>query len=201
MPLSNQNYVRWTNDEHVTDEALLEQFRALIWAVARRMQRSYKLSDSDAEDIASGIQLGLLRLPQAKRPYTGYCRMVINNAARNALGSIVGRGSTPKNDWRVSHTMSYAAASPTGDGDDDGTAIERLTSTGSPEDALVQRVTLVNAIATLTEREQTVVRLFYGLDGDECSTQIIADRLGVTHQVVYNTLKIALRKLKSKLTN
>ncbi len=120
-------YLKWTSAYPVTDEMLLSQFGRLAVSVAHKMTRSYSMSVDDAEDVSGDIMLRLLRLPQDKRAYTGYCRMVINNAARESLNAWQSKGATPSAKWRESSTVSYADAAPSRlDDDDDGSAIERL---------------------------------------------------------------------------
>ena len=55
---------------------------------------------------------------------------------------------------------------------------------------------------TLTDREYDIIRLRYGLDGDNEKTQReIADKYGISRSYVSRIEKTALNKLKARLNN
>jgi RNA polymerase sigma-70 factor (ECF subfamily) len=59
-----------------------------------------------------------------------------------------------------------------------------------------EKIDLLNAIASLPTNQEEVVRLYYLLD---CSTEEIAQRLGMTQQTVWNILSKARDKLRKKI--
>jgi DNA-directed RNA polymerase sigma subunit (sigma70/sigma32) len=55
-----------------------------------------------------------------------------------------------------------------------------------------------NLLGGLTEKESTVIKMYYGLDGFEASgINMISSRLGVTSQRVSRAHATALEKLKN----
>lgn len=77
---------------------------------------------------------------------------------------------------------------------DDGPALEELLSGGSPEEELLDRLALREAVAALPERERTVIELRY----HHCLTQDRAARLlGVSQVQVSRIEKKALAALRA----
>jgi transcriptional regulator with XRE-family HTH domain len=75
-------------------------------------------------------------------------------------------------------------------------AIEHHT----PEDDLIEsdvQAALKNALSNLTEREQRVLNLRFGLDGPELTTKEVAEREGISSARAWQIEKRALIKMKS----
>ena len=190
-----QTYERWTQDDHVTDDALLKHFGNLVHWLARRAARSYSLSAEDIEDISQSLFLKLVATPADKRPFEGYCLMVLNNALRDELHEVVGSGSTPDRIWNRHGTVGYdeatAALSP---GDDISDPLEYISPALNPETSMVDSLALNTALLTLSDRERVCLDL-------ERPTSDIAAELGITHQYISVIRKRAYRKLRQKLTS
>jgi len=182
----------------VTDDGMIEQYGKLVAYVASAVARTYSLRDEDREDVASDITLALLRLPDEMREFPGYVRTVINNAARTAIVSLMSHGGSPGAKWRDYATTSFADAAPSRDpyAEEDADAIDRISPTVSPEDALTDRITLDMAMVVLDGREREVVRLYYL---EEQTLECVGERLGVTGTTVRNLLRKALKGLRSRM--
>jgi len=190
---------KWTDKTPVSDEAIIDHFQRLIHYISCVMSRSYKLQEEDRQDIVSAAQLALLRLPQDKRPLEGYCKTTINNAARNSIISRMSRGATSARQWRDYATMSYADAAPSNDPytEDDTDAIDRISPTVSPENALTASITLDMAMARLDDRDREIVKRYYI---EEQTFEAVAEQLGVSTPTVRKLLESAMSKLKARLT-
>ena len=96
--------------------------------------------------------------------------------------------------------MSYADAAPSTDPyaeDGDAEAIDRISPTVSPEDALTDSITLDMAMALLKGREREVIRLHYY---ESLTQEVVGERLGVTGTTVQNLLRSGIRNLRVRLT-
>ena len=191
-----QQHDRWTTEDHVTDEELIDQWQGMIRKVASTITRCYRLSAEDREDLVSCVYLKLLRMPESKRPFIGYVKRTIDNAARSSLSKLraAGGGGLGAED---KYTMGFAEAAPKSSAkdpdDDDGAAIDRITEPDSTsEDRLVLRMTLESAITQLSPREQEVIRMHLdGLSGVD-----IAQVFGVNVATVSMILSRAVKRLR-----
>jgi RNA polymerase sigma factor (sigma-70 family) len=194
-------YKRWTNDDPVRDEALLAQWSRFVQHVAYRVRRSYSMQDADVEDIVSDINLRLLSIPVDTRPYEGYCKTVITNAARDSIRDRMRHGAGPNSQWRDYTTMDYKTAAPRrrdkSDEEDDVSAIDHLVSVPSPESELVNALSLDNVIAGLPVEQQEVIRLYYG---ESLTYREIAERMGYSQQGVRRLVLLACSSLRSKFS-
>lgn len=65
-----------------------------------------------------------------------------------------------------------------------------------PDDSLMLPVTLQQVMCILTDREQSIVKQYYGLDGDELTLQQIADNMQLTKERVRQIKNQAIKKLR-----
>jgi RNA polymerase sigma factor (sigma-70 family) len=192
-------WTKWTENSPVGDEQLLDRWSALVRHVSRVVGRSYKLKPEDVEDVESEITLRLLRIPQSKRQYEFYARVVINNAAREVIHKLMARGGGPRSGWRDYSTLSYRQAAPPRDpnAEDEASDVDRaIGGTPNPESDLVDSITLDSLTAKLPERERVAVCGYYG---ENLTLEEIATQLGCSIQTVRNLLKAALRRLRRGL--
>lgn len=94
--------------------------------------------------------------------------------------------------------------------DKEGNEINLLDIIEYEDEDIVERITMDSYIEkldvvmkkTLTDREYDIIRLRYGLDGDNEKTQReIADKYGISRSYVSRIEKTALNKLKARLNN
>lgn len=94
--------------------------------------------------------------------------------------------------------------------DKEGNEINLLDIIEYEDEDIVERITMDGYIEkldmvmkkTLTDREYDIIRLRYGLDGDNEKTQReIADKYGISRSYVSRIEKTALNKLKVRLNN
>lgn len=94
--------------------------------------------------------------------------------------------------------------------DKEGNEINLLDIIEYEDEDIVERITMDSYIEkldmvmkkTLTDREYDIIRLRYGLDGDNEKTQReIADKYGISRSYVSRIEKTALNKLKVRLNN
>ncbi|MDE6738174.1 MAG: sigma-70 family RNA polymerase sigma factor, partial [Lachnospiraceae bacterium] len=67
----------------------------------------------------------------------------------------------------------------------------------------VERKLLIKAIAKLTEREQTIIRLRFGLgsvDGKELTQKEVAELLGISQSYISRLEKKIMRRLKKEMS-
>ncbi len=67
----------------------------------------------------------------------------------------------------------------------------------------VERKLLVKAIAKLSEREQTIIRLRFGLgsvDGKELTQKEVAEMLGISQSYISRLEKKIMRRLKKEMS-
>jgi RNA polymerase sigma factor (sigma-70 family) len=187
-----QTWDRWTKTEPTVDE-LVDKFERLLFYMANQAARTYGLDVDDRDDVISAMMVRLLSLPVSKRPYLGYVKMVLNNALRDGLQSVVGRGASPKATWKDYATTDYHSAAG-GDVDEfDSDPLDHISPMVCPESAIVDRITLDAALDTLTPRERICV------DQERLPTEI-AKELGITRTYVNMIRLRALRKLRRHLT-
>jgi RNA polymerase sigma factor (sigma-70 family) len=175
----------------VTDEELYEKYSGYAHAIAFKMRRSYRLSQEDAEDIASSA-LAFLLIQRKKVDFTKhenvvdrFCSLVIINAARNALLHVRKHGVTISLDEPI-------------DGED-GNELHEII----PDDradtvqALIARDYLNKRWHKLKPEYQVLITRRFGLDGAEPQNQAeIAAEIGVTKAAIGKQLKKALAKLR-----
>lgn len=121
-------------------------------------------------------------------------RLVAKNGTEPTLSELSEAcGLTPQ-EIAVAETATSAAESiqrPTGD---DGLTLEQMLTDGSPEDAMVERLTLMQALSSLPERERNVIRLryFHALTQQKC-----AQVLGVSQVQISRIEKKAIEMLRA----
>lgn len=197
-------YKKWTEENPVTDELLLEHWEGFIGYISSVASRTYKLSEEDREDILADIKLRLLGIPADKRMFEGYTKIVINNAVRDGIKSIVSHGATPGNNWKGYRfsTLDFHTAAPTNHNrSGDEPSEDEMDRVVPPfmglESILVDRFTLVKAIKTLKPNQKRVVELYYG---EDLSALVVAHRMGMSEENVRLLIKKAIRKLNKALS-
>lgn len=189
-------WAKWTDAEPVTDELMLDKWGGLITYMTRQVAQSYGLSDY-FEDIRQSMTVALLKLPQDKRPLTGYTKTTLNNALRSALRDLSSRGASPVNNWREYQTLDYLSAAPSEDSDDDATAaLDRLAGCGLGEDALITQIALKEAVEALPALEREAIEMVY-LHGYQ--VQEVAAHQRVSRTIASRRIHRALNKLKARL--
>lgn len=192
---STMEYARWTHEPEVTDEMILTHWSKLVRFVAAKVVRSYHLGEEDIDDITSDINVKLLGIPQASRPFEGYCRTVINNAARSAIDTLLCRGGN-KRTWQDFKTLDYVQATPQAPSDEPTSHLDRVVPTpDSPEGHLVDSITVDNALTSLSKNERDVIHQHYrcGL-----ALEVIGQGLGISRQAVWLIHRKAITKLRRK---
>jgi RNA polymerase sigma factor (sigma-70 family) len=195
------DYKKWTEQNPVTDELLLEFWERFVYHISSIASRTYKLTEEDREDLIAEIKMSLLKLSPLNRPFEGYIKTVINNGLRDALRKLVARGATPGKNWKSSITMDFYQATPRKDGEEDTEDIDRaLPVPDSPEHNLLNRVDVSKAVTTLQPEQRLIVELYFGLNGEEVSLNEIGKRMGMSYENARVILRTALRKLNRVLS-
>lgn len=121
-------------------------------------------------------------------------RLIAKNGTEPTLSELSEAcGFTPQ-EVAVAETATASAESiqrPTGE---DGLTLEQMLTQGSPEEAMVERLTLAQALDALPEREQNVIRLryFHALTQQKC-----AQVLGVSQVQISRIEKKAIEMLRA----
>jgi DNA-directed RNA polymerase specialized sigma24 family protein len=186
----NEKWSRWTEHEPTPAETV-ERWQRLIIFCAQKIGRTYHLSISDLEDLEQDAIVKLLQLPPAKRPLIGYCRTVINNALRDSLRRLLGRGGTKGSGWNQWLTLSHVEAIAGLEFDNEPEPLDFLGSYPSPEHQLVGSLSLNIAMdAVLTDRERQCVM------GD---VRTLATRLDTSEAAVRTVRARATKKLRERM--
>ena len=166
---------------------MIEKYKRLVWCVAKAMQRTYKLSSADVEDIVADINLKLFKLPADA--HEGTIRISINNTARTALNLIMSRGGHKVN-WRQYSTVSYDEPSAPDGGMD---CIEICGSTSEMDiDALSIRL----ALKKLNELDQLLIQRY----SEGYTAAEIGEMAGIPTSMANYRIRLALQKL-AKIVN
>ena len=121
-------------------------------------------------------------------------RLIAKNGTEPTLSELSEAcGFTPQ-EIAVAETATASAESiqrPTGE---DGLTLEQMLTQGSPEEAMVERLTLAQALDALPERERNVIRLryFHALTQQKC-----AQVLGVSQVQISRIEKKAIEMLRA----
>jgi len=186
---------RWTKSTFITDDELVDEWSGLIGCIATRVARSYHLSQEDREDVRSDLVLKLVGLAQAKRPFEGYIKTVLSNAARTSIERVMSRGGH-KTRWREFETLSFPAAA--GDSQENPSppedALGRIVQQDSPEASFVNSVDTQKLLDRLDPAEKDlIVARFWG---GQTTPELAVER-GLSTSRINFLIQRALAKMRS----
>jgi RNA polymerase sigma factor (sigma-70 family) len=165
----------------VTSEELYAKYHRLVWRVARTMQKSYRLSEEDVEDIAAHAFQRLITLPAGKRTVAAYVRTVINNGCRTELGHVLKLRNRQE---------------------DSGNLLQVKDPRQSAEVALVNNNLVFHSISRLSPEERYIVTRLSGLLGQSPHTpHEIARQLNIPRTQIFKMIDAIYARMRSWLTS
>lgn len=192
-----KHFEKWTTETNITDEQMLKRWRALISYVASVVCRTYHLDDSDREDLISSISMKVIRMPESKKCFEHYTRVVINNSVRTLIEKIMAKGGSPTARWRDFDTINFSEATTNRDPYSEDTDMDKVIPTPkSGENDLVNKLAVHKMLQQLTDRQREVISLKFGLFGEQLTEDEIANRLKISRTMVNKISVSAMAKLR-----
>ena len=181
------------NDEENERDALITGNMGYVVTLARQY-RSELLS---TDDLISEGSIGLMKAadkfdPSRGKPFVTFAAPFIRKSIEDAISRIT--GEVP--------VMSTDESLPIGS-NNNFTLLNVLEDTGAPKtDAILEQNSLsdemATAISTLNEREQAVIRRYFGIESQRMTMAEIGEELGLKRERVRQIRDKAVRKLKKQ---
>ena len=197
-PSEEKEYIqKYTEGDLQAKHILIERNLRLVAHVIKK----YQYLDEDPEDLISIGTIGLIKAintfnPTKKIKLATYASRCIENEILMYLR----RNSKTKMEVSIDEPLNV---------DWDGNELLLSDILGTDEDVIyrgieseVERSLLGKAIGKLTKREQTIVRLRFGInmpDGREKTQKEVADLLGISQSYISRLEKRIMKRLKKEI--
>ena len=160
------------------------------------LARQYRSELLSTDDLISEGSIGLMKAadkfdPSRGKPFVTFAAPFIRKSIEDAISRIT--GEVP--------VMSTDESLPIGS-NNNFTLLNVLEDTGAPKtDAILEQNSLsdemATAISTLNEREQAVIRRYFGIESQRMTMAEIGEELGLKRERVRQIRDKAVRKLRS----
>ena len=161
------------------------------------LARQYRSELLSTDDLISEGSIGLMKAadkfdPNRGKPFVTFAAPFIRKSIEDAISRIT--GEVP--------VMSTDESLPIGS-NNNFTLLNVLEDTGAPKtDAILEQNSLsdemATAISTLNEREQAVIRRYFGIESQRMTMAEIGEELGLKRERVRQIRDKAVRKLKKQ---
>lgn len=161
------------------------------------LARQYRSELLSTDDLISEGSIGLMKAadkfdPSRGKPFVTFAAPFIRKSIEDAISRIT--GEVP--------VMSTDESLPIGS-NNNFTLLNVLEDTGAPKtDAILEQNSLsdemATAISTLNEREQAVIRRYFGIESQRMTMAEIGEELGLKRERVRQIRDKAVRKLKKQ---
>ena len=161
------------------------------------LARQYRSELLSTDDLISEGSIGLMKAadkfdPSRGKPFVTFAAPFIRKSIEDAISRIT--GEVP--------VMSTDESLPIGS-NNNFTLLNVLADTGAPKtDAILEQNSLsdemATAISTLNEREQAVIRRYFGIESQRMTMAEIGEELGLKRERVRQIRDKAVRKLKKQ---
>ena len=161
------------------------------------LARQYRSELLSTDDLISEGSIGLMKAadkfdPSRGKPFVTFAAPFIRKSIEDAIRRIT--GEVP--------VMSTDESLPIGS-NNNFTLLNVLEDTGAPKtDAILEQNSLsdemATAISTLNEREQAVIRRYFGIESQRMTMAEIGEELGLKRERVRQIRDKAVRKLKKQ---
>ena len=161
------------------------------------LARQYRSELLSTDDLISEGSIGLMKAadkfdPSRGKPFVTFAAPFIRKSIEDAISRVT--GEVP--------VMSTDESLPIGS-NNNFTLLNVLEDTGAPKtDAILEQNSLsdemATAISTLNEREQAVIRRYFGIESQRMTMAEIGEELGLKRERVRQIRDKAVRKLKKQ---
>lgn len=174
----------------MTKDEFVAHWVRMIWTVARSMQRTYKLSEEDCEDIVQSVSLKLCKLNPSEYVLPAVrIRTIINNASRDELAKILPRSRN-----------TFSLDEPLSEDSDSESLIDVLAVDLDSEDTTVDRLHIEELLSYCQRPTRRVLELSMGFDGNKGLTQNeLATRFNTTTDQIKRIISDGVSQIKGKL--
>ena len=171
----------------MTNEELIAQYEAFVWHTARKMQRSYRLSQEDTQDIGARALLGLVAMPPDVREFPWYVMQAIVNQCINELKTIRKHRVV---EFVPTFSVEY---------DEDKEDLPIPDTRVDVERDVLHRDVIDRCLSILTPEESRIFAMYLGRDGHTAMTQAeIAAVLGKTSGRIGQIMKQATTRMRNR---
>lgn len=190
--------VRYKGGDEKARQILIEYNLRLVAHIVKK----YQSAEDDMEELISIGTIGLIKSINTFNP--GKNIKLATYASRcieNEILMYLRRNSKHKMEVSIDEPLNV---------DWDGNELLLSDILGTDEDVIykdieneVERKLLIKAISRLSEREQTIIRLRFGLgsaDGKELTQKEVAELLGISQSYISRLEKKIMRRLKKEMS-
>ena len=197
-PSEEKYYIRkYTEGDLEAKHILIERNLRLVAHVIKK----YQNSEEDPEDLISIGTIGLIKAVVTFNPDKGNrLAAYASRCIENEILMYLRRNNKTKLEVSIDEPLNV---------DWDGNELLLSDILGTSEDIIykdiekeVDRSLLRKALETLSEREQTIIRLRFGIDdklGQELTQKEVADLLGISQSYISRLEKKIMKRLKKEI--
>lgn len=188
--------IKWINGDEEARNTLIEHNLRLVVYIAKR----YESNPTLMEDLVSIGSIGLIKAVNTFKMDKNI--KLVTYASRcieNEILMFLRKKSKSKKEISLDEPLNV---------DYDGNELLLSDIIGTSDDSVTKefeknenRRTLLQAMTSLTSREQMILRMRYGIDHQECTQKDIADQLGISQSYISRLEKRILNQLRSVLVN
>lgn len=188
--------IKWFNGDEEARNTLIEHNLRLVVYIAKR----YESNPTLMEDLVSIGSIGLIKAVNTFKMDKNI--KLVTYASRcieNEILMFLRKKSKSKKEISFDEPLNV---------DYDGNELLLSDIIGTSDDSVTKafeknenRRTLLQAMSSLSSREQMILRMRYGIDHHECTQKDIADQLGISQSYISRLEKRILNQLRSVLVN